>query len=180
LPVIRLLTSAPNRLAEYAPLACEAGQAWQWDKVKFTMLAPKQLDPARDNNNSCVLKIQSENGTILLTGDIETAAESWLVGQYGDTLRADILIAPHHGSKTSSTWNFLETVQPKFILIPAGYRNQFGHPHASVLVRYQKIGAKWLNNASSGAILADLSEHGMAVKAYRELDKRSWRMADSP
>jgi competence protein ComEC len=177
LPVTRLLTSAPNSLAEYAPLTCKSGQVWQWDNVNFTILAPKLLDPARDNNNSCVLKIQSENGTILLTGDIEAAAESWLIDQYGEALHADILVAPHHGSKTSSTWSFLKTVQPKFILIPAGYRNQFGHPHRSVLARYEKIGIKWLNTADSGAILAGLSKQGITVKAYRNMDRKYWRMA---
>jgi competence protein ComEC len=178
LPVSRLLTSAPDRLTEYAPLTCKSGLAWRWDKVDFTILAPERLDPAKDNNNSCVLKIQSENGAILLTGDIEAAAESWLTAEYGEALRAVILVAPHHGSKTSSTWSFLNTVQPNFILIPAGYRNQFGHPHPSVLARYQKIGTKWLTSASSGAILADLSAHGITVKAYRDMEKKYWRPAN--
>jgi competence protein ComEC len=178
LPVTRLLTSAPNRLAEHAPLVCKAGQTWQWDNIDFAILAPKQLDPEMDNNNSCVLKIQSENGTILLTGDIEAAAESWLVGQYNKALQADILVAPHHGSKTSSTQDFLDAVQPKFILIPAGYRNQFGHPHASVVARYEKTGTKWLNSAGSGAILVNVTEHGIAVRAYRDVDKKYWRMAN--
>ncbi|MBL1265958.1 DNA internalization-related competence protein ComEC/Rec2 [Methylomicrobium sp. RS1] len=175
LPVARLLTSAPEVLAEYAPTLCKAGQTWRWDDVDFTMLAPEQIDPATDNNNSCVLKIRSRNGAILLTGDIEAVAESWLIHRYGPALRADILVAPHHGSKTSSTQAFLETVKPRYVLIPAGYRNQFGHPHAGVLARYEKIGAKWLKSADSGAILADLSEHGLTVKTYRELNKKYWR-----
>jgi competence protein ComEC len=175
LPVARLLTSAPQGLAEYAPALCKAGQGWRWDEVDFSMLAPERLDPATDNNNSCVLKIRSENGVILLTGDIEAVAESRLVGRYGAALRADILVAPHHGSKTSSTQAFLETVKPRYVLIPAGYRNQFGHPHPDVLARYENIAAKWLKSADSGAILADLSKHGLSVKAYREADKRYWR-----
>jgi competence protein ComEC len=177
LPVAQILTSAPDSLADHAPSLCKAGQAWEWDNVNFTLLAPKQLNPALDNDNSCVLKIQSEHGAIILTGDIEAAAESWLVGQYGTALHADVLVAPHHGSKTSSTQAFLEAVQPQYILIPSGYRNQFGHPHRSVLSRYNKIGAKWLTSADSGAILIDLSEHGIAVKAYRDSDKKYWRAA---
>ncbi|MGJ0484636.1 MAG: DNA internalization-related competence protein ComEC/Rec2 [Methylomicrobium sp.] len=177
-PVTRILTSAPNSLADYAPLTCKAGQTWQWDNVNFTILAPKQIDPTIDNNNSCVLKIQSENGAILLTGDIEAAAESWMVSQYGNALRADILVAPHHGSKTSSTQEFLDAVQPNYVLIPAGYRNQFGHPHASVVARYEKIGAKLLNSADSGAVLVNLSDHGIRVNAYRNLDRKYWRTAN--
>ena len=175
LPVSRILTSAPDSLAAHAPVLCKAGQTWQWDEVNFTMLAPKQLDPATDNNNSCVLKIQSPQGAILLTGDIEAAAESWLVGQYGIGLHADILVAPHHGSKTSSTRSFLDAVHPQKILIPSGYRNQFGHPHPSVLARYRDLNIPWLTSADSGAILVNLSQHRMTVQAYRELDKKYWR-----
>jgi len=175
LSVARLLTSAPDRLKDHSPSLCKAGQSWQWDQVDFTMLAPDHLDPATDNNNSCVLKIQSEYGTILLTGDIEAPAESWLVDRYGKGLRADILVAPHHGSKTSSTRAFLEAVQPRYILIPSGYRNQFGHPHPSVLARYRDLKVRWLTSADSGAILVNLGEQRMTVAAYRELDKKYWR-----
>ncbi|WP_374088524.1 DNA internalization-related competence protein ComEC/Rec2 [Methylomicrobium lacus] len=178
LPVARLLTSAPDRLKAHAPSLCKAGQTWQWDRVDFTMLAPDQLDPATDNNNSCVLKVQSAHGAILLTGDIEATAESWLVDRYGKGLRADILVAPHHGSKTSSTRAFLEAVQPRYVLIPSGYRNQFGHPHPSVLARYRDINTRWLTSADSGAILVNLSERRMTVASYRELDKKYWRARD--
>jgi len=175
LPVTLILTSAPDSLKEHTSSLCKAGQSWQWDKVTFTMLAPDQLDPATDNNNSCVLKIQSAHGAILLTGDIEAVAESWLVGRYGKGLRADILIAPHHGSKTSSTRAFLEAVEPRYVLIPSGYRNQFGHPHPSVLARYRDLGIPWLTSADSGAILVNLGEQRMTVAAYRELDEKYWR-----
>ncbi|MEC4748365.1 DNA internalization-related competence protein ComEC/Rec2 [Methylomicrobium sp. Wu6] len=175
LSVTKILTSAPASLALHAPSLCKAGQTWQWDGVNFTMLAPKQLDPATDNNNSCVLKIESAHGAILLTGDIEASAESWLVNQYGNGLRADILVAPHHGSKTSSTRAFLDTVQPQYVLIPSGYRNQFGHPHPSVLERYRDLDIPWLTSAGSGAILVELTEHQMSVQSYRELDKKYWR-----
>lgn len=175
LPIDRLLTGAPDGLPGYAPAACAAGQHWQWDGVEFTILSPAQVDPAADNDNSCVLQIRSAHGTILLTGDIEAPAESRLLKQYGDNLRADILIAPHHGSKTSSTQAFLETVRPRYILIPSGYRNSFGHPHPSVIARYRAIHAQWLNSADSGAVLVELSANKTAVQAYRELHRNYWR-----
>ncbi|HEY8098446.1 MAG TPA: DNA internalization-related competence protein ComEC/Rec2, partial [Methylobacter sp.] len=145
----QVLTSVPQLLSEYAPIVCSAGQSWLWDEVKFTMLAPKQAFVS-DNDNSCVLKIQSKQGSVLLVGDIEAIAESWLVETYGEALTADVLVAPHHGSKTSSTIAFLQAVQPDYVLIPAGYRNQFGHPHKDVLARYRQVNAKWLSSVDSG------------------------------
>ncbi|MDP3589886.1 MAG: DNA internalization-related competence protein ComEC/Rec2, partial [Methylobacter sp.] len=151
----QVLTSVPQKLSEYAPIYCVAGQSWSWDEVKFTMLAPQQVFVS-DNDNSCVLKIQSKHGAVLLVGDIEAAAESWLVETYGEALKADVLVAPHHGSKTSSTASFLQAVQPDYVLVPAGYRNQFGHPHKDVLARYRQVNAAWLNSADSGAIIVNV------------------------
>ncbi|MGZ4956967.1 MAG: DNA internalization-related competence protein ComEC/Rec2 [Methylobacter sp.] len=169
----QVLTSVPQQLSEYAPIACKAGQSWLWDEVKFTMLAPKQSFML-ENDNSCVLKIQSKHGTVLLTGDIEALAESWLVNTYGDELKADILVAPHHGSKTSSTTGFLQAIQPDYVLIPAGYRNQFGHPHKDVLARYRQVNAKWLNNADSGAIVVNVENNAFVVQGMRETESKYW------
>jgi competence protein ComEC len=170
----KLLTSVPEQLAAYSPIACKTGQSWDWDQVEFTILSPPPLTFTSENDKSCVLKIQSEHGTLLLTGDIEAEAESWLVTTYGDQLKADVLIAPHHGSKTSSSLSFLQTVQPKYILIPAGYRNQFGHPHKEVLARYKNSKAIWLNTADSGAISVNMKENSLNVQAYRDKERRYW------
>ncbi|HEY8158569.1 MAG TPA: DNA internalization-related competence protein ComEC/Rec2 [Methylobacter sp.] len=171
----QVLTSVPQLLSEYAPSECVAGQSWLWDEVRFTMLAPQQAF-ASENDNSCVLKIQSKHGTVLLTGDIEAAAESWLVKTYGEELKADVLIAPHHGSKTSSTAEFLQTVQPDYVLIPAGYRNQFGHPHKDVLARYRQVNAKWLNSADSGAIAVNVKHKALVVQGMRETESKYWNI----
>jgi competence protein ComEC len=173
IPTIQVLTSAPQLLSDYAPVSCKAGQSWDWDKVSFTLLSPQQAF-ASENDNSCVLKIQSEQGVVLLTSDIEAAAESWLVATYGNKLKADVLIAPHHGSKTSSTLKFLQAVQPKYILIPAGYRSQFGHPHHEVLQRYQQINAQWKNTADSGAITLSVQDGSWAVQSLRDTDGKYW------
>ncbi len=215
IPVEKVLTSVPQQLSEYAPIACTAGQSWLWDEVRFTMLGPAAPDPDRallsvaeglaaytpslviaetapgslpaytpsmaikqafvsDNDNSCVLKIQSAHGTVLLVGDIEAVAESWLVETYGDDLKADVLVAPHHGSKTSSTAVFLQAVKPDYVLIPAGYRNQFGHPHKDVLARYRHTNAKWLNSADSGAISVNVENNGFVVQGMRETKSKYW------
>jgi competence protein ComEC len=175
IPAEKVLTSVPQQLSEYSPIECKAGQSWLWDEVRFTMLSPQQALVSR-NDNSCVLKIQSKHGTILLTGDIEVAAESWLVETYGKDLKTDVLVAPHHGSRTSSTVPFLQAVQPDYVLIPAGYRNQFGHPDEDVLARYQQINAKWLNSANSGAISVNAKNNAFAVQGMRETESKYWNI----
>jgi competence protein ComEC len=175
IPAEKVLTSVPQRLSEYAPIECTAGQSWLWDEVRFTVLAPQRAFVS-ENDNSCVLKIQSEHGTVLLTGDIEAAAESWLVETYGEGLKANVLVAPHHGSKTSSTAGFLQAVQPGYVLIPAGYRNQFGHPHKDVLARYRQVNAKWLNSADSGAIAVNIKNNVFVVQGMRETESKYWNV----
>lgn len=171
----QVLTSVPQQLSGYAPSECSAGQSWLWDEVKFTMLAPQQAFVS-DNDNSCVLKIQSKHGAVLLVGDIEAAAESWLVATYGEALKADVLVAPHHGSKTSSTVDFLQAVQPDYVLIPAGYRNQFGHPHKDVLARYRQANAEWLNSADNGAITVNVENNAWIVQGMRQTENKYWNV----
>lgn len=170
----QVLTSVPQQLSSHSPIACAAAQSWDWDGVIFTVLSPRPPGFVSENDNSCVLKIQSEKNSVLLTGDIEAAAESWLVGVYGEQLKADVLIAAHHGSKTSSTLTFLQTVQPDYVLIPAGYRNQFGFPHQSVLKRYQDIKAKWLNVSDQGAIFVEADKESLAVQSMRAVESKYW------
>ncbi len=167
MPTQQILTSAIRQLRAYAPQACVAGQAWVWDEVSFTMLSP-QIEFSSDNDNSCVLRIQSKQGSVLLVSDIEAAAESWLVETYGHGLKSDILMAPHHGSKTSSTLSFLQAVQPKYVLISAGYKNQFGHPTAISLQRYQQIGAQWWNTADKGALMLSEQFSGWDIQSWRD------------
>ena len=171
----QVLTSVPKQLSDYSPVMCEAGQSWLWDKVRFTILSPQHAFVS-ENDNSCVLKIQSEYGAVLLTGDIEEAAESWLVKNYGNNLKANVLIAPHHGSKTSSTAGFLQAIQPDYVLISAGYRNQFGHPHTDVLLRYENIKTKWLNSAGSGAITVSVIDNAWVVRLLRETESKYWNV----
>ena len=172
-PTDQVFTSAMQQLSAYAPQVCVAGQAWVWDEVSFTMLSPQQSF-ASDNDNSCVLKIQSKQGSVLLVSDIEAAAESWLVETYGHELKSDILMAPHHGSKTSSSMRFLTAVDPKYVLISAGYKNQFGHPYPISLQRYQQIGALWWNTADKGALILSEQENGWDIQSWRDEKGKYW------
>ena len=125
----------------FAPqsLACERGMRWQWDGVVFEVLHPtaqaSEDRVRRQNNRSCVLRIDASGARMLLTGDIEAQAEASLVADYGPTLHAQVLLAPHHGSRTSSTPTFLTAVKPQWVLVSGGYRNRFGHPRAEIVAQ---------------------------------------------
>ncbi|MDD2724195.1 MAG: DNA internalization-related competence protein ComEC/Rec2 [Methylovulum sp.] len=174
IPTDNVLTSVPKQLADFAPIACVAGQSWDWDGVRFTVLSPSTTPFVSDNNNSCVVKVASAYGSVLLTGDIEAEAEIWLLKTYREQLRADVLIAAHHGSKTSSTYSFLQTVLPNAVLIPAGFHNPFGHPHPKILQRYREMGIQWLNTADSGAITLLYQKDGRILENLRHSEARYW------
>jgi competence protein ComEC len=169
----KVLTSVPQQLASFSPIPCKAGQTWEWDKVRFSIISPQPDHFASENDNSCVLQIQSQQTSVLLTGDIEAGAESWLTETYKDKLKADVLVAPHHGSQTSSTPAFLSAVNPSVIIIPAGYRNQFGHPHQEVIQRYQDLHINWLNSSEEGAIQIDTGDK-LKVESWRLTEGRYW------
>ena len=129
------------------------------------------------NNDSCVLKVGTGSQSLLLPGDSETVAERELVVTHNDGLAASVLVAPHHGSNTSSSFAFLKAVNPRLIVIPAGYHNAFGHPHPLVMGRYQRLGIESASTAASGMLKVDFSEADFAprVSGYRESVPRYWR-----
>jgi competence protein ComEC len=159
-------------------LPCAAGQGWDWDGVRFDMLHPSPASYAdaeiKSNDRSCVLKIASVYGTLLLTGDIETRSEQELLARAPDALRADVLVVPHHSSRTSSTQEFIAAVQPRWAVLPVGYRNRFGHPQEAVVDRYRASGAQLLRTDNAGAVLVRLEDKGVSVRGYRELKRRYW------
>lgn len=171
--VKKILTSVPMKLAKYSPEQCKAGESWEWDQVRFEILWPKQ-NSFSENNNSCVLKVSSKQGSFLLTGDIEAKAENSLIKEYAQQLESNVLIAPHHGSKTSSTLMFLKWVNPVFVLIPSGYRNRFSFPHQEVLERYKKINVNWMNTADEGAIVIDMKNGLLLVSSTRRERAKYW------
>ena len=132
---------------------CQAGQAWNWDGVRFEVLHPRAQDyeaqpPPKPNALSCVLRISGGGSSALLAGDIERAQEAALLQRLAQAdganrLRSTVLLAPHHGSKTSSSAEFLVAVQPAVVLVQAGYRNRYGHPAPEVMARYRALGASY-------------------------------------
>lgn len=170
----QVVTSAPELFDDGRAIRCLAGQRWIWDSVEFHVLAPPEAGFAADNDNSCVLKITGRLGSVLLTGDIEASAETWLIDHYADYLQADILIAPHHGSKSSSSRGFLEQVAPQAILISAGYRNKYRHPNRDVLAAYKKLHVQYLNTANEGALELLFQENEAEIISYRQQQSRYW------
>jgi competence protein ComEC len=130
--------------------SCRAGQRWGWDGVEFELLHPPSAG-APGNDGSCVLRIAAPSGALLLPGDVEQDGEAALLA-HGDALRADALVAPHHGSATSSSPAFVAAVAPRLVVHPAGWRNRWGFPRAAVVARYRAAGARQLVTGRDGAI----------------------------
>ena len=132
---------------------CVAGQHWLWDGVAFDVLHPTAQDydtPAKPNALSCVLRISNGHRSVLLAGDIEQPQEARLVKD-GANIKADVLLVPHHGSKTSSSAAFLDAVAPQWAIVQSGYRNRFGHPAGVVMARYQERGIAVVDSPHCGA-----------------------------
>jgi len=166
-------THALNALAS-AARPCLAGERWEWDGVRFAFLHPRPGDAAvRRNNQSCVMRIEAGGASMLLTGDIERQAEASLV--LDPLVKADVMLVPHHGSRTSSSREFIEAVSPRWALIPAGYRNRFGHPNMEVLERYRAAGTAVMRTDLDGAIHVVLNRAGPAVEGERARRPRYWR-----
>jgi len=151
---------------------CQAGQAWTWDGVFFRVVHPTQDGTWRGNNASCVLHIETAHQRFLLTGDIEKKAEVALLARQVD-VRSAVLVAPHHGSRTSSTRRFIQAVNPAWVIFSSGYRNRFRHPAADVVTRYQRHQVSRLTTACDGAITIRSGEL-LEVQRWRRHTKRYW------
>ena len=161
-------------------LPCVDGQHWEWDGVRFDMLGPAPADAThqrRDNDRSCVLKVTTASGSVLIPGDIERRAEAELVARVGARAKTTLLIAPHHGSRTSSSEVLLDAVQPATVAFTSGYRNRFGHPKAEVVERYRARSVDTLRSDRDGALLVDFAQGRMSVTRWRAAERRYWRDA---
>jgi competence protein ComEC len=149
----------PGPIARVAT-PCLEKRPWVWDGVEFKTVAVRreQGEKLTDNNTSCMLLVDAAGQRLLLPGDIEDAGEAKIVQTVGPRLRADVVVAPHHGSSTSSTWAFVDAVQPRFVIYAAGLNNRYGFPHQSVAERYAGVGARAFSTGVGGAISITLGE----------------------
>ncbi|MHC8319319.1 DNA internalization-related competence protein ComEC/Rec2 [Pseudomonas sp. GB2N2] len=173
LPVMRVLSGDPLALpAELHAGACERGRQWTWDGVQFQLW---QWPLASDSNQkSCVLQVEANGERLLLTGDIDKSAEQALLDS-PLAVGTDWLVAPHHGSRSSSSMALLAELQPKAVLISRGNGNSFGHPHPTVMARYRKRGMAIHDSAEQGAIRLHLG--GFKPPWTMRQERRFWRSA---
>lgn len=181
--VEQLLSSLDERHAIPQAIAdrqkCHAGQQWTWDGVQFEMLHPLPDDyshPRRQPNvNNCVLKITTSHGSVLLPADIEAKDERALLARAPDKLRATVLIAPHHGSRTSSTDAFVQAANPAWVIFTVGYLNRYNHPNAAIAARYRDRNSRLLHSDSDGAITVRFADNAVIVERWRRLYRRYWQ-----
>ena len=153
--------------------------------MNFEVLYPSLLSYANldetnikltDNNRSCVIKVTSQFGSVLLTADIEKEAEAALLQANKDGLASDVLIAPHHGSKTSSTPEFVQAVGAKHTIFTVGYLNRFKHPKPEIEQRYAESGAHLYRSDYQGEIDIDFSKaQALQVRAWRQIQPKYWQ-----
>ena len=134
--------------------ACGDGDSWQWDGVMFTSW---QLPPGfqqSENDRSCILSISNGRYSVLLPGDISRRGETALLARQANSknIKANILVAPHHGSQSSSSPAFIAAVSPDYVIYTAGYLNRYNHPHPKVVQRYSQLKAQQVNTAQVGAV----------------------------
>ena len=160
-------------------LPCVAGQQWTWDGVRFSVLHPTgiEYDDAlgKTNDRSCVVRVDSMHGSALVSGDIEARSERALLARRPADLRADVLVVPHHGSRTSSTHAFVRTVAPAYAVVGCGYRNRFGHPRPDIVARYAMVGARVVRTDLAGALTFTFApDRPLAPASARAERARYW------
>ncbi len=130
---------------------CHVGEGWHWDGIEFAVIHPAESGRWHGNNASCVLELRIARHRVILTGDIESPVES-LLARSGVLAPADIVLIPHHGSRTSSSKEFVRRIRPKVAIVSAGFNNRWGFPKEDIVSLWRSAGAEVLNTASSGAI----------------------------
>jgi len=159
---------------------CVDGDAWEWDGVRFEMLHPAgEALSRRTNDLSCVLRIDAGGRAMLLTSDIEAVSERALLERHGGRLGASVMTAPHHGSRTSSTPEFIAAVAAHEVIFPVGYRNRFGHPREDVVARHAASGATLHRTDRDGAVRVLLAPQGVSLRHQRDESRRYWH-GDGP
>jgi len=176
----QLLAGEPEKIPHVlqnksAAKNCHQVPAWRWQNVNFRFLQFPQLTSTKANNHSCVLLISYGDHHILLPGDIEISVEQALIRTQQLPDKLQLLLAAHHGSRTSSGAGFVNKMQPDIVVYSAGYRSQHGHPHPQVRQRYQTVGSREINTAGSGAVLFEWRQDKLqVVREYRQVNRRYW------
>ncbi|TAK54836.1 MAG: DNA internalization-related competence protein ComEC/Rec2 [Gammaproteobacteria bacterium] len=176
LPVAQL-SVGPDLAGAGTVARCSAGQQWDWDGVHFRFLHPPGDFVGSDNEGSCVLAVTGSAGSALLLADAERAAEMSLSRQQ---IAADVVLLPHHGSRSSSTPVLVQAVGAGLGIASAGFGNQWGLPHAEVVARWRATGTTVLTTASSGAVSVHFGARPGEIRATsaRSSSRRWWQRRD--
>ena len=176
MPATRVDAPEGSGIAEARP--CHAGDAWEWDGVRFDYLHPGPHFPYLGNDASCVLRIRGAHGTVLLPGDIGEVIEGRVAGAVAGSgtgpAAADVVVVPHHGSTSSSSPAFVAATGARHALVSVGHGNRFGHPRAEVVERWRDAGARVDSTAQGGALRVRLDADGIAVEPRRTTHPRLW------
>ena len=169
-PVVQRLTGGRRE-----GVHCVAGRRWRWDGVEFEVLHPQRDQWWSDNDGSCVLQVSGAGGRTLLTGDIEQTAERALIDS-GAWLASDIVVAPHHGSNSSSSAALVARTHPRYVVFSSGYGNRWGFPRPTVVERWRVAGAHTLSTADSGAVIFAVDPRRGVLPPYehRRDGRRYW------
>ena len=156
--------------------ACRAGQGWAWDGVQFEWLHPETPLLPGDNDRSCVLALRVGARVLIFAGDAETPAEQQIIAR-GVPGPVEVLIVPHHGSRTSSSEAFVAATRPRWALVSAGYRNRWGFPAPAIVERWRSVGARMLVTSASGAVEFDVARDRPLdrVSEWRRANPRVWK-----
>lgn len=166
---------------------CAAGQRWQWDGVTLEVLWPNAGPlSGKPNSHCCVLRVSTAPGrdtaggavSALLAADIEAPTERTLVARDAARLQAQVLVVPHHGSKTSSTEPFLDSVWPLVAIFQVGFLNRFHHPHPAVFARYASRHIVIARSDADGAARVEAAPGALTVERYRDTQRRYWMDAE--
>ena len=182
-PADDLLTSVAEKMPSTHARHCWSDRHWDWEGVSFNLLHPAKGSRFHGNNASCVLRIESAGGhSVLMTGDIEAPAEQALLQRSRQQLAAAVLVAPHHGSDTSSTPALIKAVDPDVVLFPSGYRNRYGFPQLPVVERYADRHVEMYETGLSGALTVRLSsgDEQPLIRRFRDWRQRYWQAANIP
>ncbi len=145
---------------------CNNNLTWQWDGVTFTFIKTAETQDYLKNNSSCVLKVADKHTAILLTGDIEQKTEKYILENLKD-FQADLLLVPHHGSKTSSSLEFIKQVNPKYALISVGQDNIYRLPNDAIIERYNRLGIKIYRTDVNGALRVHVANDKINIDTAR-------------
>ncbi len=173
IPVEAIFSGEP--LDQTHTVLCHRGLGWTWEGIQFQFLHPHSVSH-NSNNNSCVLLISNGVEKTLFMGDVDTSVERDLVTEWGDGLCSDLMIAGHHGSKTSSSYALLKATEVKHVVFAAGYKNGFGHPAPEIVTRHAEFGSQIHNTAIEGMLSFSFGGTGLRSEAgrFRRDHRRYW------